>query len=349
MRSIFLLLFLVAACSQEMPPYYEVRDLRVLSISANPPTFLYDQPSAEVSFRALVVDPAGLDVDYTWSFCPVESSSACADFDLKLARVQEPTATALASARAYELGGTAVAPADAATGPLPRYEIVDFTIPAELLLSLTDYYLQNQFFGFGVGLWPQAILHASRPEEEIVAFKRFVVGLAELSAYNDLVGPALGYTFCPPEAAGDGCVAWDSTLAGNENPEFTSIQYSEGKSALASWRDLPEGEPLALRAGASVRLLPSFTPESFQSYQVLRSDLQGGVIRAEIAQEELSVSWFCSAGAFSDELTWPKFTRSLDTVYTAPKDLTGLVTIWMVAKDQRGGESFAHVTLRVEP
>jgi hypothetical protein len=36
---------------------------------------------SEVVFEALVLDPRGSSIDYTWSFCPVESSEACADYE----------------------------------------------------------------------------------------------------------------------------------------------------------------------------------------------------------------------------------------------------------------------------
>jgi len=84
-------------------------------------------------------------------------------------------------------------------------------------------------------------------------------------------------------------------------------------------------------------------PESFESYQILRSDLQTQEIEIEDAVEEPSVAWFVDRGKVQDELTWRIFTRTLDTVYTAPREApaatSGLVTVWLVAQDQRGGEA----------
>ena len=359
MRSMLLLsagLALLAACNQNLPVYSNVEDLRILAVRAEPPAYLFDRTDAALTFDALVVDPLGGPVDFSWSFCPVESLRACADFDDLNAQVAPAFQPTLTAAHALGLTGTAV-PADASpdlpsADTLRPYAIATFTLPADQLALLAPYYLSDQFFGFGMGIWPSAVLTLTRPGDSVTGYKRFVASVADLSAYNDLVQSTFGYFFCPPGQT-ENCIPWQPDLAVNHNPVFAGLQWSEGKTPLATWQDLPTDGPLHVKVAASVRILPSFTPESAEPYQVLQTNLETQVVEVQPAVEDISVAWFSTAGKLQDPLTWPKFTKTLDTVYTAPdtqpQATNGLVTLWLVARDQRGGESWAHVDVMVDP
>ena len=73
------LVALLALPACETGAAYElVEDLRVLAIAAEPPEL---RAAGDVTFRALVADPRGGDIHFAWSFCPVESSTACMNYD----------------------------------------------------------------------------------------------------------------------------------------------------------------------------------------------------------------------------------------------------------------------------
>ncbi len=236
-----------------------------------------------------------------------------------------------------------------------------FSLPTPVLLGLAGYYGQNGAYGLGSGARPSVVLEIQKEgEPSLVATKRFVVSVADLALANPIVEPVLHVRFCsPPEETG--CVAWDPTRAGNHNPEFLApLELARGASPLATFAavcragEAPEAsgcEPAVVKTGEKVRIRPSFTPESFESYQTLRTDLQSVTITNVPAVEELSVSWFTTAGSMQEGLTWPKFTSTLDTVYEAPaavpSDTGGMVTIWLIARDQRGGESWTYLELLV--
>jgi hypothetical protein len=356
-------LVLACGCNQDLPVYSLVEDLRVLAMRAEPPLFLFDEASGDVVVDALVVDPRGGPVSFAWSFCPVESNKACTDFADQLALAQGATsdppagdAAALLAAHAVSETGAAVpspeAPDLPAAEPLRPYTVASFTIPHEAVTALQGYFEANGFYGFGMGSWPSAVLTLARPGDGVTAQKRVVVSVADLSVYNALLKSQLGYSFCPdPESAR--CIPWDPALAGNHNPVFEKVQYSKGKSPLADWLDLPPGNVITMQHDEEIRILPTFTPESPEDYQTLRSTLQTGQIEVERLTEKVSVSWFVTDGKVQDPLTWPEFTKTLDTVYTAPsrppESTGGLVTVWMVGRDQRGGEAWAHVDIQITP
>ena len=70
-------------------------------------------------------------------------------------------------------------------------------------------------------------------------------------------------------------------------------------------------------------------------------------------REEIIVSWFATAGTLESIRTATQLTKTLDNVYTAPALTDGplppAVSIWMVARDQRGGTSWRHQEVRITP
>ena len=88
-----------------------------------------------------------------------------------------------------------------------------------------------------------------------------------------------------------------------------------------------------------------------KQYKILKTDLQNREIFAELITEEPSISWFVSDGTIEDEITWPQNTKTLDTVYVAPEEAPetpgGMVTVWMVARDLRGGLEWQSLQIRV--
>jgi len=358
------------ACSSSFDRYSKVKDLRVLAISAEPPTLLLDAAlalPAEVTFTALVLDPRGGDVAFRWTLCPVESALACADYDaLRAEAVGTGVHAALDAAHATTAEGVASAIGAAPNGPVDEtlrpLSVARFAVPTSALLGLDGYYRDNGFYGYGAGAWPSVILTLDKPgEPPLVAIKRFVVGVADLAAFNSALAN-FGYHFCQGPADSN-CVAWDPDIAGNHNPEFAPrLELGRGSSPLTPFAPICQGsedavasgcEPAHVKAGEKVRIRPSFTAASSEPYQIVHTDLQTRTISTEAAVEQISVSWFASTGEMKEDLTWPKFTSTLDTVYTAPSEppaTSGSVAVlWLVARDQRGGETWTSQELTIDP
>ena len=74
------------------------------------------------------------------------------------------------------------------------------------------------------------------------------------------------------------------------------------------------------------------------------SELAGTVV--EPATETISVQWFATAGRFAESVTWPLYTKTLDTAYTAPDEAKS-VRLWMVARDQRGGTTWREIAVEI--
>ncbi|MEK7703917.1 MAG: hypothetical protein AAB426_03075 [Myxococcota bacterium] len=344
------------ACGESGDPAYLVKDLRVLAVQANPPEVLYDAPSdASLSFTALVVDPQGASIDYRWSLCPVESNEACLDYEARKDNAPAAFHAALDDMHAIAASGSALPipesqglpPIETATRAVWSYDVATFNVTAPR--ALYDYHLQSSFFGAGLGAWPSAVLELTSASQTLRVGKRVVIN----AAHSDVYADALGITVCPDPDVPDeppGCVPLRPRVA-NNNPTFAEVQIAYGKSALGTFEPLVGTAEVS--AGASIRLLPVLGPDAYESYQVLKVDLESLAIFVEDRVEAPSVSWFCSDGEIQEQLTWVKFTRGLDTIFTAPKtpptDSDGLVTVWLVARDERGGVGWQNIEIHVSP
>jgi len=303
-----------AACDTGAP-YELVVDLRVLAIQAEPPEIRAGS-SGDVTFRALVADPRGQAVGFTWGLCPVESSTACMDYDELRQAAPEPMRAGLDSLRGITTSGTASPGSDARGRALP-YEVVDFAVA--IPPSLFAYHEATNQLGYGTGAWPSAVLDLAGEDMTLKSYKRVVLGAA---------GP----------------------LPANRNPVFERLQLAEGELAAgAAFADITGDVTLGILQ--SVRIRPVFTADSVESYQAIQVDLQSGEISMSDRQEELSVSWFTTAGELRDQLTSVAFTRDFDTVYTAPPippvGNDGWLTVWMVARDQRGGVAWQGLQIQI--
>jgi hypothetical protein len=110
------------------------------------------------------------------------------------------------------------------------------------------------------------------------------------------------------------------------------------------------GQPIfgaiPVRPGDHVRLWPVFEADALEPYQVFEIDLQDSTIHIGNYNEELAISWYGSVGFPSIPLTDLKINEGYDTVYNYPSvDAPERVTIYVVARDQRGGVSWETVEL----
>jgi hypothetical protein len=367
-------LLATGACDDGLDVYSLIEDLRVIGMRADPPEMFFDVDTPEVRFSALVVSPKGDAITYSFGFCPVESSYGCDDIDDKLqfvdsefidnddlkdlrdlnaigpssaGRVSGPGEPTIAEHQRFEVEPLVLPAASSGLGPTGSARVV----PGNFEM----YFQQVGFYGFGMGGRPSGVLTASDGTDSIIAQKRLTVGLSDYTVANEIVEETLGYRFCTTgETAADGCLEFGPRVA-NTNPEFDPIEpffVHQGDTAVDE--DEFESPPLNISVFTEqfLRILPRFTTASVETYPVLKGDLETSEIFVDEYTEEISVSWFCTAGELQDDLTWPKFTKTLDTVYTAPKeppeDTDGLVTIWMVARDQRGGEAWHHLQILIQ-
>jgi hypothetical protein len=113
---------------------------------------------------------------------------------------------------------------------------------------------------------------------------------------------------------------------------------------------LPLGAPLpldAVPAGATVTLTAAWSDDSAESYVVYDLEQLALVER----RESLRVSWFATDGTFEHDRTGrgesePETTS--DNHWAAPAQ-PGVVQLWVVLADSRGGVDFAASTLTVVP
>ena len=347
-----------AACNNSLAPYEKFVDLRVLAMQAKPPELLLNAPGPlTVSVSALVVDPRGGELRYEWSLCPIESTQACYDFDVALERETRANQDLLRRLHAIRVSGTVIPQASDAANPayydIPAFAVSDAALQqygSDITADLFSYFFAKNLLNQGQGAWPTAILTLTAPNgDTLVAAKRIVLGIEDYGVIAAPLLQAYGLQLCPPpdQVQPAGCITLPIRTA-NTNPEFAGLDISE-PSVGSAFNAAQMTE--AVVAGAATRLRPRFTDASFETYQRLRGTLQSRDVPVQSVREELSVSWFCSAGTFTHALTWPKFTKNLENVYTAPdappSGTAGIVTLWLVGRDQRGGEAWINQQIRV--
>lgn len=292
--------------------------------------------------------------------------------------------------------------------------------PSTLPEDLTDLHLYHFLaapLDSLVGVWPSAVLTVKAGEDSLTAFKRLPLSFRQPAGPLALVqffAPSvdLGVTVCGPNQPPSErfpCLPV-SDREPNTNPVFQDVLYAPGESPLdpnntsqlTSLRVSSEPfqlAPLRIQAGTSVRILPVFTAESYETYQTLNVSVDTQELQVRVETEKLAVSWFVSSppeldppcrtyteaeaclaagcgwdeeecradgyGRLQDARTWPDFTRTLDTTYTAPARVPArqvlpdpndpTVTpqwpakIWMVTRDLRGGVTWAELPVEITP
>ncbi len=129
----------------------------------------------------------------------------------------------------------------------------------------------------------------------------------------------------------------------NQNPMLADVSHviyvdggtSAGDAGAPLIDPLDDQNPLVVHANDQIRLRATFTDASEEHYTMTL----GGT---RMVTEALSISWFATAGQFSDDQTGadlPDTTLKLDEHLPAagtPIDL------WVVGRDERGGTDFQH-------
>jgi hypothetical protein len=69
-----------------------------------------------------------------------------------------------------------------------------------------------------------------------------------------------------------------------------------------------------------------------------------------VNRESMRVSWYSNAGSFQDDRTGrseSEFETNTDNIWTAP-DTAGVVTVWVVLRDSRGGIAWRSYRIQVQ-
>ncbi|MBS2022952.1 MAG: hypothetical protein JST92_11110 [Deltaproteobacteria bacterium] len=118
----------------------------------------------------------------------------------------------------------------------------------------------------------------------------------------------------------------------NTNPRLLSLDAAP---------TAPAGEPSTVPAGTSVTLTVRWTPDSAEAFPLFDPPTQ----TFTDVTEELTTSWYASAGAFDAALTADSGAQSSNR-WTAPA-APGTVYVWAVVRDSRGGTASLSRTLTV--
>jgi hypothetical protein len=105
-------------------------------------------------------------------------------------------------------------------------------------------------------------------------------------------------------------------------------------------------ELTAIPAGKQLLLTSGWTPESVESFPVYDIASQKLVTH----REALRVAWFATAGSFEHEVTGrteEEQESTTDDTWTAPA-AAGVVHLWTVLRDSRGGSDWASYDVTVQ-
>ncbi len=135
----------------------------------------------------------------------------------------------------------------------------------------------------------------------------------------------------------------------NGNPTLAQVTWMIDGSAPSVLAPIVAGMPApsapAIAAGQRVTLEASWAADAVETFPVY--SLQTASLSMQ--REAMRVSWFATAGAFDHDVTGradddPALTADNDWVAPAT---AGLVHLWLVLRDSRGGVDFAELELDV--
>jgi len=125
-------------------------------------------------------------------------------------------------------------------------------------------------------------------------------------------------------------VAVSEAVTPNHNPDIIDIEVT-GLS-------LGDDAGFTARRGITYKLDPVLAPHHIETYAYLREDGE-----TEWRAEQPYFTWYAEAGEFDEPLSLHPFSR---VEWTAPKK-TGVVTLFTVVRDRRGGMGWRQVLVNV--
>ena len=131
----------------------------------------------------------------------------------------------------------------------------------------------------------------------------------------------------------------------NVNPTIAELTWQQGGSAPAEFPRLDAGgSAIQVQQGQTVSFSLSWTPESVETYPAW-DVLQRALV---YHREAMRVAWYATGGSFEHDVSGR--TENETEVFadnTWKAETTGLIHIWIVLHDSRGGVDFAAYDLEV--
>jgi len=330
----FLLLVSGSACRPQVgPPVSLVRGPAILDVKSEPAE-VDPTTGTPVAYEALAVDIGGRvpapAADITdpllWATCdqpkpPTENnsvSSACLDPNKLpgVAGTSLTTYSAPLSSNACALFGPSTPPASNGQ-PSVRPRDPDVTggyyqpVRVELLV-------------------PESLRRAGMStQDSIISFQlqRIQCGLAN--------------------APGSIIVEYNRDYQLNNNPVLTSLTVQAPNTSALDVPAAPAaGAPIAVGTGQSIALAANWSSDSVETYPAF--DLISRQLLSH--RESMRVSWYATGGAFTHDITGRSENESetfAENTWTS--DAPGLVHMWLVLHDARGGTDFAAFDFSVGP
>jgi hypothetical protein len=134
----------------------------------------------------------------------------------------------------------------------------------------------------------------------------------------------------------------------NTNPALTQVTAIVGSAAPVTVLVAPETtSPVSVKAGAAVSFSASWTEASAETFPVY----DPATLTLVSHREALRLSWFATEGQFLHERTGAEekdTATSTENTWTAPSK-AGVVHVWVVLRDSRGGTDFGGFEVTVTP
>jgi len=171
-----------------------------------------------------------------------------------------------------------------------------------------------------------------------------------LDGADSFLAFALERLQCPLANAPQNITAmFNMMIKPNQNPAIASVTLDPSGTATPLFTmnqaTAPTFAPVA--PGAPVKLEVAWTAATPETYPVYNLVTQ----KVDTHRESLSVSWFATDGSFEHDRTGrgeDETDLTTDNVWTAPAT-PGLVHVWLLLRDIRGGVDFAETALMVGP
>jgi len=170
----------------------------------------------------------------------------------------------------------------------------------------------------------------------------------EMSTADSLIGFRMQRIYCGLLNADiKGIVEYQRDYQLNNNPVLTSLTVqAPGAGALDVPASAAAAAPIPVSVGESITLAANWSAESVESYPA-----QDPITRVLVTHfESMRVSWFATGGSFQHDITG-RGENEHDTTYAEnswKSDTPGLVHLWVVLNDARGGTDFAALDLEVD-
>jgi hypothetical protein len=346
----------------------DVHDLRVLGVKSEPAGFLVplDDPSSltntQAKITALVADPENPSqiVTFTGQACPdyIDTITAATGKSSKLCP-DASTTSKLPSPLDTELATTEL---PAGMAPASAGSTIEYD--PQVMFGLTPDQLGFFFSPTATGnaTIDQAVLYNRDFSFDAIVDLTFTLGTQSAEALKRVVyWPLLPAALVPDPTTNAEC---PSAQVANTNPVLTSIDLFRQRVDGMPADEWTTGTTPTVSISAKDELFvrPSYDPASIEHYLLRVKNLATGVIETQCHHELLTFQFFATAGTFSpatrtSELSVLRTSDNgyvpLDSQYDVPKaadiPADGVVTIWIVARDERAGASWLSRTFVLQP